>query len=894
MSTIKIEETELFKSLLPNPEYIASIKNCIDASKLFLQKYHLNFPDFTDHSIYHSFSVIKFASKLLSKEDLENLTPEEKYILIMSCIVHDIGMSIPSDSLFNFISKDLFDEFIAEREEKDEKKILMNFIRNFHHLISYEFIIQEYEKLHIINKKFAEAIAIVAKNHREVQILAPLTESIFHIRKNGIGLKVCLPYLSCILLIADELDIPKTKIPELIKLYYWPKSPVSVKEYQKHLGILQVNFSSPYIEIEGYCDNPKIYYEIISLLEKIENKIRDCNKIIRFLPKIREKKYKLSFSGITALINPKGFLPKKIKFSIDADPIFKRFMENNLYDDPFIAIREALQNSIDTCRYKKYLNQDYQPLIKITLEPDLIEIEDNGLGMDEFIIENFFSRLGGSFYYFKRENIPKNITAQFGIGVFAYFLLCNSFEVNTKMLGKSSLHFVIHKETDSYFYFYKNIEYNKEGTKIISYLKPSIKLTIDFESIINKLKKYFHYVEIPIYLKYLSNEEIISNNKIDFSSKEIYENSINFQELEDKFNENEIVSLSERTEDFEIGLGYHPLVEFSRTLDPFKIFEGAKYKSINIYYKGVFLNKMESILMKNFNLIGAINILKDEALQLNRSNFVHKNFLRNMLKTYEFQFLKKIMEKISKNLDEVQAKKLINSIRYDFIPINELNIFKDLSFMRVRVKKSVFKNFSFNGLQKDFERFLYLPGVIGDVKFSKTLFEKYNLPVLMPESSFLMNRNLLFDLLITSSKLSLESYNNRQYFTVDRGNVEEVKIYKLEEKTKGKTYYYLPKIYFTQINSESIINYFDVETGRNILIFNTNNLVSKFIYKKMDFIIDDLHLKEVFMEIIDKIGNIKFYDYFKEEFRTNLKEFYNLLNLCELISLDTLIKEFEN
>ncbi len=32
----------------------------------------------------------------------------------------------------------------------------------------------------------------------------------------------------------------------------------------------------------------------------------------------------------------------------------------------------------------------------------------------------------------------------------------------------------------------------------------------------------------------------------------------------------------------------------------------------------------------------------------------------------------------------------------------------------------------------------------------------------------------------------------------------------------------------------------------------------------------------------------------KEDFRINLKEFYNLLNLNELLSLDKLIKSFEN
>ena len=51
------------------------------------------FPDFTDHSALHSMDVLEYCNLLLG-EQVELLSAEECYVLIMACYLHDVGLTI--------------------------------------------------------------------------------------------------------------------------------------------------------------------------------------------------------------------------------------------------------------------------------------------------------------------------------------------------------------------------------------------------------------------------------------------------------------------------------------------------------------------------------------------------------------------------------------------------------------------------------------------------------------------------------------------------------------------------------------------------------------------------------------------------------------------------------
>jgi HSP90 family molecular chaperone len=62
-------------------------------------------------------------------------------------------------------------------------------------------------------------------------------------------------------------------------------------------------------------------------------------------------------------------------------------MGTSLYGNPVIALRELIQNAVDTCRYRKVKEQfwgrPYQPLIEVCLindgSGDVLEVSDNGM-----------------------------------------------------------------------------------------------------------------------------------------------------------------------------------------------------------------------------------------------------------------------------------------------------------------------------------------------------------------------------------------------------------------------------------------------------------------------------------------------------------------------------------
>ncbi len=56
-----------------------------------LQGFITNFPEYTDHSIVHSKTVLGYVEHLLNTE-IEKLNEDEAYILIMAGFLHDIGM----------------------------------------------------------------------------------------------------------------------------------------------------------------------------------------------------------------------------------------------------------------------------------------------------------------------------------------------------------------------------------------------------------------------------------------------------------------------------------------------------------------------------------------------------------------------------------------------------------------------------------------------------------------------------------------------------------------------------------------------------------------------------------------------------------------------------------
>ena len=461
--------------------------------QLLLQQYQKNFEQYTDHSADHSERVFNYCADLLSDEALSALNADELYILAMSCFLHDIGMCVSEAKLDKYQKHYKYLELLKQNEKFEYS----DFLRSIHHEVSRDFIEAEWESLKIKNQTYAEAIGLVSLGHRKVDLLDTGIYEPKYFLNDGSDF-VCLPYLASILRLADELEMSTVRVPDLLTKYFWPENETSQMEWSKSRAIQRINVDTDnaMVKISGTCDDTRIYNALLELCDKIQSVIEYGNRVTNHYKHLCKRQYSFTVNYLEKDIKT-SFDFKEIGFSFDIHRITETLVGKALYNDKFVAVREAIQNAIDACLYKSTLLDDnYSPSITVSISPDEILIEDNGMGMNESIIRNYFSKLGASFYHSTELPDTFEPIAQFGIGVFSYFQIADLIEVITKKEGDECVQFKADKTPNTYFYFDKNPVKNDEGTALKLILKDNI--DIDSSKLLDYLKHTFKFSEVPI------------------------------------------------------------------------------------------------------------------------------------------------------------------------------------------------------------------------------------------------------------------------------------------------------------------------------------------------------------------------------------------------------------
>lgn len=140
------------------------------------------------------------------------------------------------------------------------------------------------------------------------------------------------------------------------------------------------------------------------------------------------------------MITPEGYLSGQFCLTLDQDRVLELLVGENLYQDPGVFVRELLQNAIDAVRTRQRLDRNlprnWKPQINIHcwMDPEgyhWFRIEDNGIGMNEDIIQKYFLKVGCSYYTssdFQREKYRCNADedyspiSRFGIGILSCFM----------------------------------------------------------------------------------------------------------------------------------------------------------------------------------------------------------------------------------------------------------------------------------------------------------------------------------------------------------------------------------------------------------------------------------------------------------------------------------------
>lgn len=536
------------------------------------------FHEYTYHGEKHIQWILDFEDKLITEESFKILKPNDVGVLILGTIVHDLGMYISHDGLKKIMNsktviedlddntwKELWDDFFEEAKRYSDKKIKSifgqvkkirippidelndtdrmlygEFLRKYHHRLAHEIVLYGFPKadgsykqfVDGIDKEYKDIVGILGRSHGmdirdTVDYLKSNYDDIYH-RPND----VCIFYLMSLIRIADYMHVGSDRAPHLLRSIRKIQSPISSKEWEWNEAVkcnIVGDKDPELLYVQCNPQNSEIYIKIRNWIKDIQreldtswailgqtyggiNGLKDLKlSIRRFESNIIKQKSKFA----------KKYIPEKVTFDFDSD-LLKLLIAPLYGDNPSYGVRELIQNSVDACREREYLSkgEEYIPEVNITIDINknkecFFIISDNGIGMTEKTLINYFLKAGASFRrnddWLKKytdENGKTKIqrTGKFGVGVLASFLLGNKIAVTTRNLKTSEAEGLFFEaEIDT-----EQIEVQKIECKVGTTIK--IKLDEDkYEQLTNQCN-YNYNGNTPWYNWYRSKSPIIKFN----------------------------------------------------------------------------------------------------------------------------------------------------------------------------------------------------------------------------------------------------------------------------------------------------------------------------------------------------------------------------------------------
>ncbi|WP_169523981.1 HD domain-containing protein [Amycolatopsis balhimycina] len=440
----------------------ADVEYLVDyaAGKLILARD--TFPDYTLHDRRHADNVIGLMEKLLGP-DIESVTLLEAAMLILAAYFHDIGMVYSREEVRELLEEQDFKDYLDEHPsafvrvaQSDEVPgdIVVDYCRARHaDRVSEHLYRLEPGKLAWQSVSLVEALATVCKSHNEPldELRSDRFETDF---LDGCDLRLC----AILLRAADLLDFDETRSPtavyEHLRLDDAEGSrKVSRTEWANHMAAR--GFVFPRDRSPGYAvkliaspDQPAVENAIRKFLDLVEHELRGCRVL---LDSCHPRWRSLNFPGNVDRrgIVSQGYLWGDYRFVLDRHAVLQLFMGDRLYANPYVFIRELLQNAIDACRLNVYLHDADPESMEVHISAWEDEsgnywfrVDDTGVGMDRHIIENYFLGVGRSYYssddlqaeILRKGNKSRKFMSisRFGIGVLSTFIVGDHVEVSTR------------------------------------------------------------------------------------------------------------------------------------------------------------------------------------------------------------------------------------------------------------------------------------------------------------------------------------------------------------------------------------------------------------------------------------------------------------------------------
>ncbi|MGJ7233797.1 HD domain-containing protein [Morganella morganii] len=482
------------------------------------------FPEYTEHGFTHLNEVLLSSSGLITDEARKILTSEDIAATIISTILHDCAMHLTPDSFYCLISdkyprtesrfvdeeeswtnmwlsfideakkfnskqlESIFGDTTPVREIPDNKldltdrdKLLIGeFIRRNHARIAHDIAINgipgvDGDIVRLTTAKtenhFMDLCGFIARSHN-----MGLRQAVDRLedakKRQHLGVKT--PFIMLVLRIADYIQIHAERADKELLQIKHIISPISRGEWKKHEAIIEIihaHQDPEAIFIDAEPQDAKIYVGLKKLFQDIQNELDQCWSVLgeiygRYKEfsslgiNIRRIRSSLDDEKKYIKVKKPGFIPKILSFRTASSEMMELLIAPLYGDNPYIGIRELLQNSVDACKEYQDFQKNFSHLnYRENTEPDIkiiltinkngkghLEIIDHGIGMTLDTINEYFLNIGASFRnsdlwrknHVKDGHSTVHRTGRFGIGLLAAYLLGDTLQVTTRHITQPS------------------------------------------------------------------------------------------------------------------------------------------------------------------------------------------------------------------------------------------------------------------------------------------------------------------------------------------------------------------------------------------------------------------------------------------------------------------------
>ena len=256
-----------------DPNLHARFTDTVFALQQILSNYQLIFPLFTDHTELHSLNIIEFCNKLIG-EQVYKLNADEIYCILMGCYFHDTGMGVSKEDFVEFSKKIDFGNYFETHDKDNYPEI----VRNFHNEYSGLFIRKYARFFEFPSEEHLFAVIQISRGHRKTNLLNQEEYPVELTVPNGNT--ICLPYLSALVRLADEIDVTASRNSEAIYDLSKIVEEVHLIEFMKHEAVKGLELREKEFVMYVSTEDEKILNSLYNLAEKMKKTLDECRNVV--------------------------------------------------------------------------------------------------------------------------------------------------------------------------------------------------------------------------------------------------------------------------------------------------------------------------------------------------------------------------------------------------------------------------------------------------------------------------------------------------------------------------------------------------------------------------------------------------------------------------------------